>query len=79
MHLVFPTKFCTTIAFDFSWDDCTQEKLETMFMPFFVGGGGGGINKVYYGLCENGEFSTKTTELAQPRPQRFPGSDFFWW
>ena len=51
-------------------------------MPFFVGGGGGGggrgINKVYYGLCENGEFSTKTTELAQPRPQRFPGSDFFW-
>ena len=29
---------------------------------------------MYYGLCENGEFSTKTTELAQPRPQRFPGS-----
>ena len=43
MHLVYPTKFCITIAFDFSWDDCnTQEKLETMFMQIFFDGGGGG-------------------------------------
>ena len=45
---------------------------------FFFGGGGEGINKVYYGLCKNGEFSTKTTELVQPCPQGFSGSDFFW-
>ena len=45
---------------DFSWDFCnTQEKLETIVMQFFLGGGGGGwgqgVNKVYYGLCENDE------------------------
>ena len=29
MHLVYPPKFCTTIFFDFSWDDCiTLDKLE---------------------------------------------------
>ena len=28
-----PHKFCLTIVFDFSWDDCnTQKKLETMVM-----------------------------------------------
>ena len=61
MHLVYPPKFCITVAFDFSWNDWnTQEKLETMFMQFFFfggkgGGGGRGFNKVQYGLCENGE------------------------
>ena len=41
-------KFCISIVFDFSWDDCsTQEKLQTMLMPnvsFFRGWGwrGGG-------------------------------------
>ena len=50
-----------------------------MFMHFFWGGGGRGKQGVYYDLCENGEFSTKTTELAQPRPQDFSGSDFFYW
>ena len=37
-----PPKFCRTIVFYFSWDDCnTQEKLETMVMQNLVGGGGG--------------------------------------
>ena len=43
-------KFCITIVFDFSWDDYnTQEKLETMVMQIL------GVNKMHYGLCENGE------------------------
>ena len=42
--------------FDFFWDDCnTQEKLETMIMQNW--GGGGGVKMVYYGLCENGKFA----------------------
>ena len=59
MYLVSRPKFCITIVFDFSWDDCnTQEKLQTMVTQifFFWGGGGGeGLNKMHYGLCENGE------------------------
>ena len=65
-------KNCRIIVFDFSWDDCnTQEKLATslckiylliiiviitIIIFLFFGGGGGGINKVHYGLCENGEW-----------------------
>ena len=48
----------TLVLFLTSWDNCdTQEKLATMVMPiFFWGGGGGvGVNKVHYGLCEDGE------------------------
>ena len=49
----------TLVLFLTSWDNCdTQEKLATMVMPiFFCGGGGGGVgvNKVHYGLCEDGE------------------------
>ena len=58
------------IVFDFSWDDCnTQEKLATSLCKIylliiiviitiitFLFLGGGGINKVHYGLCENGEW-----------------------
>ena len=56
MHLVCPPKFSITTVF--SWDDCiTQEKLETMVIRNLGVGGGGGINKVHYGLCKNGEFS----------------------
>ena len=51
------------IVFDFSWDNCnTQERLETMVMNgYSMGGGGGGggkwgLNKVHYGLCENGKY-----------------------
>ena len=33
-----PPKFCITIVFYFSWDNCnTQEKLETMVMQNFGG------------------------------------------
>ena len=32
----------------------TWEKLETIVMQNLVGGGG--VNKVHYGLCENGAF-----------------------
>ena len=40
MHLVYPLKFCNSILFDFSWDDCnTQEKLETMVMQIWRAGG----------------------------------------
>ena len=54
MHLVYLPKFCITIVFDFSSDDCnTQEKSETMAMQNF--GQGGGVSKLLYGLCENGE------------------------
>ena len=52
MHLVHPhpPKFCITIVFDVSHDDCnTQEKLKQWLRNF------GGINKMHYGLCENGE------------------------
>ena len=54
MHLVYPLKFCISVVFDFSWDDCnTKEKLETTVAQNL--GGGGGVNKMYYGVCENGE------------------------
>ena len=55
MLLVFPAKFCIAIVFDFSSNDCnTQEKLETTMMQTW---GGGGVNKVHYGLYENGELN----------------------
>ena len=61
MDLVYPQKFAyQCIAFDFSWELCnTQEKSETKGMHFFVGGeggGGGGLNKVHYGLGENNQW-----------------------
>ena len=50
MHLVYLAKFCITIVFDLSSDDCnTQEKSETMAMQNL----GRGVNKLLYGLCEN--------------------------
>ena len=52
MHLVYPPKFYITIVLVFSSDDYnTQEKLGTTVMKNL-----GGVNKVHYGLCENGEF-----------------------
>ena len=49
MHLVYRPKFCITIVFDFSWDDCnTQEKLETMVMQnVFDGKGKGGQDALW--------------------------------
>ena len=58
-----PPKFCITMVFDLSWDDCnTQEKLETIVMQFILFWGGrwgvrGGVNKMHYGLCETGELT----------------------
>ena len=53
MHLVYPPslqKQRITIVFDFSWDYCnTQEELETMVVQNVE------VNKVHYGLSENGE------------------------
>ena len=47
MRLLYPPKFCLTIVFYFSWDDCnTQEKLETMFTQFFWGGEEGEGRKI---------------------------------
>ena len=62
MHLIYPQpphKFCLTIVFDFSWDDCnTQKKLETMVVEK-LGARGGGGNKMHCGLSENGEWTIK--------------------
>ena len=53
MHLVYPPKFYVTIVLVFSWDDYN-------IYPGEIGNNGyekfGGVNKVHYGLCENGEF-----------------------
>ena len=58
MHRVYPPKFCITIVLHFSWDECnTPEKLETAIIQI-LGGWGGGINKVHYGLCERSEYAT---------------------
>ena len=52
MHLVYPLKFCISVVFDFSWDDCnTKEKLETTVTQN-LGGGGGGVNRMNFGVCE---------------------------
>ena len=63
MHLVplppAPPKFCITIVFDFSWEECnTQEKWEAIGLRK-IWGGGGGVNKIPYGLCENGGYIDK--------------------
>ena len=50
MHLVYPPKFCITVVSNFSWVlQSSQEKSKTMVMQHL------GVNKVHYGLCENGE------------------------
>ena len=50
-----PPKFCITFFFHFSWVlQPSQEKLKTMLMQNFLGGAGGGANKVLYGKCANG-------------------------
>ena len=50
-------KFCISIVFDFSWDDCsTLEKLETMVKQyiFFFGGRGGTTCIMVYVKMANG-------------------------
>ena len=57
MHLVYTPKFGINIVY--SWDDYTTlKKLKTIVIQIFfggMGGAGGGVNKVHYDLCENGE------------------------
>ena len=54
IHLVYSSKFCIT---NFSSVlRSSQKKSKTMVMQFFFfGGGWGGVNKVQYGACENGQ------------------------
>ena len=70
MHLVYSPKFCITIVSNFSWvlqSWVVPREIEdhTMFMQNF-----GGVNKVHYCLCENGQqntsrFSTEMKHLLQ--------------
>ena len=68
MHLVYPSKFCMTIVCKFSWVlQSPLGKSKTMLMQnfFFGGGGGGAVNKMYYGLSENGEFKYFQSDQIQ--------------
>ena len=53
MQLQFtPPKFCITVVFDFSWDDCREignNGNNGLYAKFWR------VNKMHYGLCENGE------------------------
>ena len=57
MHLVYPPKFCITILFPFSPGITVvpREIKDNRYIIFFLGGGG--VNKMYYGLCESSELS----------------------
>ena len=50
MNLVYLPKFCITFVFNFSV--VRRENEDNGYAKFWGGGGG---NKVHYGLCENGE------------------------
>ena len=52
MHLVYPPKFYITIVSSFSWVSLSsQEKSKTMVMQNVWG-----VNKVHYGVGENGQY-----------------------
>ena len=80
MHLVYPPpspKFCRTIVSNFSKVlQSSKEKSKTMVLQNFgvVGGGGvGRVNKLHYGLCENGEYKnnracTHAVAILSPAP-----------
>ena len=68
-----PTKkkffFGITTVFDFSWDDLIpgeikKKKWLTEFYFWRGGGRGGGVNKLYCGLCENDEFKRDKLEIV---------------
>ena len=69
MHLVYPPKFCIIIVSNFSWviTVVPREIQDNGYAKFGGGGGGGGagreVNRVHYGLCENGE-SVKSVTLT---------------
>ena len=53
IHLVCPPKFCRSIAFSFSWNDCNIQEEGEMgnkgYVEFW------GANKVLHGGCGNGD------------------------
>ena len=55
--LVFPAKFCIAIVFDFSSNDCNTQEPGEIGNNDDAKLGGGGVNKVHYGLYENGELN----------------------
>ena len=60
MHLVHPPNILHNSVFDFPCDNCNakenwEQRLCKIFFFFGGWGGGEGVNKVHYGLCENGE------------------------
>ena len=56
MYFVYPKKICIAIVSNFSWVlKSSQEKSKTMVFHFFLGGGGG-VNKLFYCVCENCEW-----------------------
>ena len=55
---LFTPQICIAILSNFSWVlQSSQEKSKTMVIQnfLFLEEGGGGVNKVHYGVCENGE------------------------
>ena len=70
MHLVYPLppppkkkkkKFCTAVVPNFSWAlQSSQGKSKTKVMQNVWG-----MNKVHYGLCEDGEFPEETTDESK--------------
>ena len=66
MHLVYPSKFCMTNVCKFSWVlQSPLGKSKTMVMQFVFFLGGGGVNNMYYGLGENGEFKDFQSDQIQ--------------
>ena len=48
--LVYLPKFCITMVFDFSWDNCNIRDWKQWLCKIARG-----VNKVHCGLCENGK------------------------
>ena len=51
-----PTVLFTGLNINFSPDRILLERYICSHVLFLGKGGGGGGNKVHYGLCENGEY-----------------------
>ena len=61
MHLVNSPKFCITIVLNFSWDDSKnpREIENNGYVKVLRVNKGKRVNKVNYGLCENGELPSE--------------------
>ena len=56
MHLVFPLRILYNHCFQILQGiTVVTREIENNGYARFFGGGGGGVNKVHYSLCENGE------------------------